>query len=224
MEFARYAKDTGLLAQSPDMAQYLTPVAIFTLAVAVIVSSMPPAIVQYLVFAIMFSAPAVGVVAFFAQSVDASESLSTHFLDIPVIQTSKHFVARGGEIPLEVTEPFTFLHLALLVATLAGLAVMWRLVGRFMDRNAGGQHNTLSDVMRPDNCMFTIIYPHTVEDTSYRTLESFGMHYLWSVLLDAPGYQPYCVNINCTVFLRGRAYRWRFSPTHVRRVPCASHS
>jgi hypothetical protein len=145
--------------------------------------------VQYLVFAIMFSAPAVGVVAFFAQSVDASESFQTHFLEIPV----SDFAARGGVTPLEVTEPFTFLHLALLVATLAGLVVMWRLVGRFMDRNAGDQHNTPSDIMRPDNCMFTIIYPRTVEDTSYRTLESFRDRHrdLWSVLLDASGYQPY---------------------------------
>jgi hypothetical protein len=53
VEFARYAKDTGLLAPSSGVPQYLTPVAIFTLAVAVVISSMPPAIVQYLVFAIM---------------------------------------------------------------------------------------------------------------------------------------------------------------------------
>jgi hypothetical protein len=119
---------------------------------------------------------------------------------------------------LEVTEPFTFLHLALLVATLAGLAVMWCLVGHFMDPNADGQRNTLSDIMWPDSCMFTLIYPHTVGDASCRALEPFGMHYLWSVLLDASGYQPYCVNINCTVFLRGRAYRCKFSPPHVRRA------
>jgi hypothetical protein len=223
VEFAKYEKDTGLLgekyrgAPSSDVPQYLTPVAIFTLAVAIVISSMPPAIVQYLVFAIMFSAPAVGVVAFFAQSVDASSQCNFDWT--PVIQTSsKHFVVRGGEIPFEVTEPFTLLHLALLVATLAGLAVMWRLVDHFMDPNADGQRNTLSDIMRPDSCMFTLIYPHTVEDASYRTLGSFGMHYLWSVLLDASGYQPYCVNINCTVFLRGRAYRWKFFPPHVRRA------
>jgi hypothetical protein len=48
-------------------------VAIFTLAAAVMPSAMPAAVVQYLVFAIMFSAPAVGVVDFFAQGVDASD-------------------------------------------------------------------------------------------------------------------------------------------------------
>jgi hypothetical protein len=74
VEFAKYEKDTGLLdskycgAPSSNMPQWLTPVAVFTLAVAVVISSMPPAVVQYayLVFAIMFSAPAVGVFAFFA--------------------------------------------------------------------------------------------------------------------------------------------------------------
>jgi hypothetical protein len=135
----------------------------------------PPAIVQYLVFAIMFcSAPAVGVVASFAQSVDASAQCNFDWT--PVIQTSKHFVVRGGEIPFEVTEPFTFLHLALLVATLAGLVVMWRLVGRFVDQSADDQHSTPptpSTIIMPDNCMFTVIYPRTVEDTSYRTSWSF---------------------------------------------------
>jgi hypothetical protein len=52
VEFAKYEKDTGLLgdrhygAPSSDVPQYLTPVAIFTLAVAVVISSVPPAIVQ----------------------------------------------------------------------------------------------------------------------------------------------------------------------------------
>jgi hypothetical protein len=56
VEFAKYEKDTGLLgdkyygAPSLGVPQYLTPVAIFTLAVAVVISSsMPPAIVQYLI-------------------------------------------------------------------------------------------------------------------------------------------------------------------------------
>jgi hypothetical protein len=142
VEFAKYERDTGLLAPSPDVLQYLTPVAVFTLAVAIVVSSMPPAIVQYLVFAIMFSAPAVGVVAFFAQSADASESFQTHLLDIPV----SHFAARGGVIP-EVTEPFTFLHLALLVATLAGLAAMWRLVGRLQKRISAAFISTCTQPM-----------------------------------------------------------------------------
>ena len=119
VEFARYAKDTGLLASSPVMPQYLTPVAIFTLAVAVIVSSMPPAVVQYLVFAIMFSAPAVGVVAFFAQNVEASAQCYADWT--PVVQTSERFVIRGGEIPFAAIEPFTGLHFALLVAALASL-------------------------------------------------------------------------------------------------------
>jgi xanthine/uracil permease len=145
------------------MPQYLTPVAIFTLAVAVIVSSMPPAIVQYLVFAIMFSAPAVGVVAFFAQGVDASDYCNVDWT--PVVQTSKRFVVRGGEIPFAAIEPFTFLHLALLVATLAGLSVLWRLVGRFVDQAADDQ---LSAPLTPTTLglnhsgrMFTTIYPRT---------------------------------------------------------------
>jgi hypothetical protein len=158
------------------MPQYLTPVAIFTLAVAVVVSSMPPAIVQYLVFAIMFSAPAVGVVAFFAQTVDASAQCN-NFDWTPVIQTSKRFVVRGGEIPFEGMEPFTFLHLALLVATLAGLAVLWHLVGRFVDQTADDQLITPSTPstfgLGHDDRMFTITYPRTVDDTSYRTSESF---------------------------------------------------
>jgi hypothetical protein len=67
IEFAKYEKDTGLLgdkyygAPSSNVPLWLTPVAIFALAVAVVISAMPAAAVQYLVFAIMFSAPAVGV-------------------------------------------------------------------------------------------------------------------------------------------------------------------
>jgi hypothetical protein len=217
------------------MQLYLTPVAIFTLAVAVVISSMPPAIVQYLVFAIMFSAPAVGVVASFAQSADASESFQTHFLGIPVIQTSEllaqddsfqrlkqRFVVRGGEIPFEMVEPFTVLHFVLLVTALADLAVLWRLVDRFVTQTADDQIITSPTPptlgLGHDGRMFTIIYPRTVDDTSYRTSESFrGRHQdLWGVLLDASGYQPCCVNIDSTVFLRGRAYRWNYYPRAVR--------
>jgi hypothetical protein len=136
VEFAKYEKDTGLLdakycgAPSSNVPQWLTPVAIFTLAVAVVISSMPPAVVQYLVFVIMFSAPAVGVIAFFAQSVAASDYCSFDWT--PVAQTSKRFVVRGGDIPFEVAESFPILHLVLLVTTLAGLAVMWRLGDHFI--------------------------------------------------------------------------------------------
>jgi hypothetical protein len=96
-------------------------------------------------------------------------------------------VVRGGEIPFEMAESFPVLHLVLLVTTLAGLAVMWRLVDHFMVPNADCQNNTPSYIMRPDGCMFALIYPHTVEDASYRIREPFGMHYLWSILLDASG-------------------------------------
>jgi hypothetical protein len=224
VEFARYAKDTGLLAPSPGMQPYLTPVAVFTLAVAIIVSSMPPAIVQYLVFAIMFSAPAVGVVAFFAQNVGASAQCYADWT--PVVQTSERFVVRGGGIPFAAIEPFTSLHFALLVAALASLAVLWRLVGRFVNQ-AADDHLTAPSTpptlgLGHDNRMFTIIYPRTVRDPrcrgGYRTAESFRdrQQDLWSVLLDASGYQPYCVNIDSTVFLRGTAYRWNFYPQAVR--------
>jgi hypothetical protein len=53
--------------------------------------------VQYLVFAIMFSAPAVGGLAFFAQGVDASDYYSVDWT--PVVQTPSRFVVRGGDIP-----------------------------------------------------------------------------------------------------------------------------
>jgi hypothetical protein len=90
-------------------------------AVAVGVSYVDAASVQYLVVAIMFSAPAVGVVAFFAQTVGASAQCDVNWT--PVVQSSERFVVRGGEIPFAAIKPFTLLHLALLVATLAGLAV-----------------------------------------------------------------------------------------------------
>ena len=90
-------------------------------AVAVGVSYVDAASVQYLVVAIMFSAPAVGVVAFFAQTAGASAQCDVNWT--PVVQSSERFVVRGGEIPFAAIKPFTLLHLALLVATLAGLAV-----------------------------------------------------------------------------------------------------
>jgi hypothetical protein len=96
--------------------------------------------VQYLVFAIMFSAPAVGVVAFFAQGVDASDYCTCDWA--PVVQTSSRFVVRGGEIPFEVVQPSPMLHLVLLVVALAGLAVMCRLVTNFV-RVAAVPYGTL---------------------------------------------------------------------------------
>jgi hypothetical protein len=88
--------------------QWLTPVAIFTLAAAVMISAMSAAVLRwyssYLVlFAIMFSAPAVGVFAFFAQGVDASDCCNFDWA--PVVQTSSHFVVRGGEILFEAVQP-----------------------------------------------------------------------------------------------------------------------
>jgi hypothetical protein len=92
-------------------------------------------------------------------------------------------VVRGGEIPFEVAQSSPpILHLVLLVTTLAGLAAMCRLVVDFMAPNAECQNHTSPYVMRPDGCVFTLTYPHNVEDASYRTREPFGMHYLWSIL------------------------------------------
>jgi hypothetical protein len=138
VEFAKYEEDTGLLgrlqvwcSEFDRTAIWLTPVAIFTLAAAVMISAMLAAVVHYLVFAIMFSAPAVvGVVAFFAQSVDTSDCCNFDWA--PVVQTSSHFVVRGGEIPFEVVQPSPMFHLVLLVMVLAGLAVMYRLVADFV--------------------------------------------------------------------------------------------
>jgi hypothetical protein len=136
VEFAEYEEDTGLLgyrsgAPSSTVPQWLTPVAIFTLAATVMISAMPAVVVQYLVFAILFSAPAVGVVAFFAtQGVDSSDYCACDWT--PVVQTSSRFVVRGGEIPFEVVQPSPMLHLMLLAMALAGLAVMYRLVTNFV--------------------------------------------------------------------------------------------
>jgi hypothetical protein len=62
IEFAKYEGTKGLQGLMPRVRQsavpqWLTPVAIFTLAAAVMISAMSAAVVQYLVFAIMFSAP-----------------------------------------------------------------------------------------------------------------------------------------------------------------------
>jgi hypothetical protein len=75
-------------------------------------------------------------------------------------------------------EPFTFLHLALLVVTLAGLAVLWRLVGRFVDQPADDQLITPPTPstfgLGHDDRMFTIIYPRTVDDPTVIALRSLS--------------------------------------------------
>jgi hypothetical protein len=80
-----------------------------------------------------------------------------------VVQTSKRFVVRGGEIPLEAAQSSPILHLVLLVMTLAGLVVMCRLVANFMvpKRHTFQQGNT-----NPGGCMFKLICPHITSKTS----------------------------------------------------------